>query len=129
MHRIVVPLDGSPRAEHVLPNATALACRKWHGAELHLVHAVARPTMIQRMPLTAEENALAEQLFERNQAQAQKYLEQLRSQLQPAPQIHVITGENIPAVLQICAATRGRFDLPPVLTAIPPNSSGPMAVL
>lgn len=95
--RIVVPLDGSPRAEHVLPNATALA--EWHGAELHLVHAVARPTMIQRMPLTAEENALAEQLFERNQAQAQKYLEQLRSRLQPAPQIHVITGENIPAVL------------------------------
>jgi len=95
--RIVVPLDGSPRAEHVLPHATALA--EWHGAELLLVHAVARPTMIQRMPLTAEESALAEQIFERNQVQAHKYLEQLRSRLQPAPQIHVITGENIPAAM------------------------------
>lgn len=95
--RIVVPLDGSPRAEHVLPIATALA--EWHGAELLLVHVVTRPTMIQRMPLTAEENALAEQLFERNQAQAHKYLEQLHSRLQPVPQIHVITGENMPATL------------------------------
>lgn len=95
--RIVTPLDGSPRAEHVLPIATALA--EWHEAELLLVHAVARPTMIQRMPLTAEESALAEQLFERNQTQAQKYLEQLRSRLNPEPQTHVISGENIPATL------------------------------
>lgn len=95
--RIVVPLDGSPRAEHVLPIVTALA--EWHEAELLLVHVVTRPTMIQRMPLTAEENALAEQLFERNQTQAHKYLEQLRSRLQPEPQIHVITGENTPATL------------------------------
>lgn len=95
--RIVVPLDGSPRAEHVLPIATALA--GWHGAELMLVHVVTRPTMIQRMPLTAEDNALAEQLFERNQTQAHKYLEQLRLRLTPEPQTHVITGENMPATL------------------------------
>ncbi|MBX3011461.1 MAG: universal stress protein [Caldilineaceae bacterium] len=95
--RIVVPLDGAPRSEHVLPIATNLA--EWHGAELVLVHVVTRPTMIQRMPLTAEESALAEQLFERNQSQAHKYLEQLRQRLAPAPQIHVITGENISSAL------------------------------
>jgi nucleotide-binding universal stress UspA family protein len=95
--RIIVPLDGSPRAEHVLPIATALA--GWHGAELMLVHVVTRPTMIQRMPLTAEDSALAEQLFERNQTQAHKYLEQLRLRLNPEPQIHLITGENVPATL------------------------------
>lgn len=95
--RIVVPLDGSPRAEHVLPVATALA--EAHGAELLLVHAVTRPTMLQRMPLTAEESALADHLFERNQAQAHKYFEQLRFRLQPEPQTHVITGENVAAAL------------------------------
>jgi len=95
--RIVVPLDGSPRAEHVLPVATALA--GWHAAELVLVHVVTHPTMIQRMPLTAEESALAEQLFERNQSQAHKYLEQLRLRLNPEPQIHVVTGDNVPATL------------------------------
>lgn len=95
--RIVVPLDGSPRSEHVLPVATALA--KWHDAELLLVHVVTRPTMIQRMPLTAEDSALADQLFDRNQSQANKYLEQLRTRLEPVPQIHVITGDNTPAAL------------------------------
>ena len=95
--RVIVPLDGSPRAEHVLPIATALA--GWHNAELLLVHVVTRPTMIQRMPLTADENAMAEQLFERNQTQAHKYFEQLRLRLTPEPQIHIVTGENVPATL------------------------------
>lgn len=95
--RLVVLLDGSPRAEHVLPVAAALA--EAHGAELLLVHVVTRPTMLQRMPLTAEESALADHLFDRNQTQAHKYFEQLRQRLHPEPQTHVITGENVPAAL------------------------------
>ncbi len=95
--RILVPLDGSPRAEHVLPIATSLA--EWHQAELLLVHVITYPPMFQRMPLTAEERALAEQLFERNQTQATKYFEQLRSRLLPEPQTHVIAGENMLAAL------------------------------
>lgn len=95
--RIAAPLDGSPRAEHILPIATALA--EWHQAELLLVNVVTRPQMIQRMPLTAEESALAEQLIERNQTQANKYFEQLRLRLNPAPQTYVLTGDNTPATL------------------------------
>lgn len=95
--RLVVPLDGSPRAEHVLPVAAALA--EAHGAELILVHVVTRPTMLQRMPLTSEENALADHFFERNQTQAHKYFEQLRLRLHPEPQTHVITGDNVAAAL------------------------------
>jgi len=95
--RIIVPLDGSPRAEHILPIATALAA--WHQAELLLVHVVTYPTMFQRMPLTAEERSLAKQLFDRNQTQANKYFDQLRSRLMPEPQTHIITGDNILATL------------------------------
>lgn len=95
--RIVVPLDGSPRAEHVLPVATALA--QWHGAELLLVHVVTRPIMLQRMPLTTEEVALADHLFERNQAQAHKYFEHLQMRLQPEPQTHVLANDNVAAAL------------------------------
>jgi nucleotide-binding universal stress UspA family protein len=95
--RIVVPLDGSARAEHVLPVAVALA--EWHDATVHLVHVVTPPPFLQRMPLTPEENALVEQVFERNQQHAQKYLEQLQQRLRPEPQIHVITGENVAAAL------------------------------
>lgn len=95
--RIVVPLDGSARAEHVLPIAAALA--EWHNATLDLVHAVTPPPLLQRMPLTPEESALIEQIFERNQSHAQKYLEQLQQRLRPEPQIHVLTGENTAATL------------------------------
>jgi nucleotide-binding universal stress UspA family protein len=95
--RIVVPLDGSARAEHVLPVAVALA--EWHDAQLHLVHVVTPPPLLQRMPVTPEESALIEQIFERNQGHAQKYLEQLQQRLRPEPQIHVLTGENTAATL------------------------------
>jgi nucleotide-binding universal stress UspA family protein len=95
--RILVPLDGSQRAEHVLASATALA--EGHDAELILVHVVTQPTMMQRMPLTAEDATLAEQIFERNQIHANKYFEQLRGRLQPKPQTHVLTNHNVPAVL------------------------------
>jgi len=95
--RIVVPLDGSARAEHVLPIAAALA--EWHNATLYLVHVVTPPPLLQRMPLTPEESALIEQIFERNQSHARKYLEQLQQRLRPEPQIHVLTGENTAATL------------------------------
>ncbi len=95
--KILVPLDGSQRAEHLLTSAAALA--EWHDAELLLVHVVTRPTMMQRMPLTAEDAALAEQIFERNQVYANKYFEQLRGRLQPKPQTHLLTNQNVPAVL------------------------------
>lgn len=95
--RILVPLDGSQRAEHLLTSAVALA--EWHDAELLLVHVVTRPTMMQRMPLTAEDATLAEQVFARNQGYANKYFEQLRSRLQLKPQTHLLINQNVPAAL------------------------------
>lgn len=95
--RILVPLDGSQRAEHVLTTATALAER--HEAELLLVHVVTKPPMMQRMPLTAEDATLAEQVFERNQSHAERYFEQLRGRLPETTKTHVLTNTNVPAVL------------------------------
>ncbi len=58
--RILVPLDGSQRAEHVLPMAGALA--EHHGADLVLLHVVTQPELIQRMPLTEEEIELVDKV-------------------------------------------------------------------
>ena len=62
--RILVPLDGSQRAEHVLPMASALAER--HAAELVLLHVVVKPELIQRMPLTDDEIELVDKVVQRN---------------------------------------------------------------
>ncbi len=61
------------------------ALAKQHNADLTLAYIAARPELFQRMPLTPEDTALVEQLAERNQAQANRYLEQLRTRLTPEP--------------------------------------------
>jgi nucleotide-binding universal stress UspA family protein len=95
-HRILVPLDGSQRAECVLPMATALAER---ADALWLVHAVTQPELIQRLPLTTEDQALLEQIVARNQQQAERYFEQLKARLVPTPRSYVLTNHNVTAML------------------------------
>src|SRR5688572_27508957 len=51
--RILMPLDGSQRAEYVLPLLTALS--QEHQAEILLTHVVAQPEMPRRVPLTPKE--------------------------------------------------------------------------
>ena len=77
--RLLAPLDGSLRAESVLPLTSALmrAC----SAELLLVHAVERPAMPRRTPLSAEDSELAERIVERNRNEAEQYLATVQSQL------------------------------------------------
>jgi nucleotide-binding universal stress UspA family protein len=77
--KLMIPLDGSQRAEHILPIATALAeaCQ----TQLLLVHVVRRPEMPRRAPLTQDEVELVERIVERNREEAVHYLEQLENRL------------------------------------------------
>lgn len=95
--RILVPLDGSQRAEHVLPMAGALAER--HGAELVLLHVVTKPELIQRMPLTEEEIELVDKVVARNERQAIDYFEQLGSRLPVRPDTRVLIAEDVAGAL------------------------------
>lgn len=95
--RILVLLDGSQRAEYALSVATTLA--QHDEAQLLLAHVVARPAMIQRMPITAEDRALLEQITERNQALATKYLEDLQAHLSPTPQLYIQVHDNVATTL------------------------------
>lgn len=103
--RLLVPLDGSPRAEHVLGKATALA--RYHKAELVLVHVVTPPNLLQRMPLTDEDYDLMERVAARNRQEAQRYFEQLQSRLSPKPQTYVLDGEHVPSTVQSFIAREG----------------------
>lgn len=72
--KVMVPLDGSLRAEYVLPVAVTLA--RFHQAELLLTHVVARPQLACVATPQAEDLALTEQLTERNRLAATRYLEE-----------------------------------------------------
>lgn len=78
---VLVPLDGSARAEHVLPVAQRISLAR--GVPLLLAHAVAEPEVPRAAPLTAQEEALKEDLTAVNRAAMTRYLEALAAQLRP----------------------------------------------
>lgn len=73
--RIMVPLDGSRRAECILPFAAKLAAT--HEAELFLAHVISQAEMIQRRPFSPEETDMVTQLQQHNQQEAERYLRDL----------------------------------------------------
>jgi nucleotide-binding universal stress UspA family protein len=102
--RILVPLDGSKRAEYVLPFATRLA--QAHEAELFLVHIVTRPPMVQQ-PMSAEDSELVERLVSRNTAEATRYLEQVQARLSGLVETRVLISQSEADELLSFAETTG----------------------
>jgi len=79
--RILVPLDGSPRAESVVPIAIQIAASQ--NAELLLVHVAAVPEITRVGPLDAEGADLERRLHEHNRKLASAYLDRLRARTSP----------------------------------------------
>jgi nucleotide-binding universal stress UspA family protein len=74
--RILVPLDGSWRAENVLPIVTLLA--RFHKSQIQIVHVVKTPEMARHLPPVQEDIDLSNRIVERNQEEALHYLDQLQ---------------------------------------------------
>ena len=74
--RILVPLDGSQRAQWALLQVASLA--RAHKAELLLVHVVAPPPLAGHTPPTPEEVELACRITERDRQRAEVYLRDLK---------------------------------------------------
>jgi nucleotide-binding universal stress UspA family protein len=99
--RLLVPLDGSMRAESVLPMASALAqsCI----AQLQIAHVVSQLEIPHRLPPTQAEREMLQKVTESSHQAAISYLEQLQYQLSVKPRIHVLNGENVANALQSLA--------------------------
>jgi nucleotide-binding universal stress UspA family protein len=98
--RILVPLDGSQRAENVLPIVTHLA--QFYNSNVHLVQVIQTPEMARQLPPSREDIELANRVVARNREEAERYLEQVktRSYLEGvAVQTHLITSDNAAAEL------------------------------
>ena len=78
-HKIFLPLDGSQRAEMPLTLAESLA--RAHSSEILAAHVVRQPELPRRTSASQEDLLLANQLTERNRAEALKYLEDLKSRI------------------------------------------------
>jgi nucleotide-binding universal stress UspA family protein len=74
---VMVPLDGSVRAECAIPAAENIACDR--DAELLLFHAVPVPELSGPRPYSKQDLELASRLQERNRQAAEAYLERVRA--------------------------------------------------
>jgi len=98
--QILVPLDGSQRAEYALPLITLLA--RFHKSRTHIVHVVKTPEMARQMPPAQEDVDLSNRIVARNREEAIRYLEQVksRSHLEGIDvQTHLISSDNAAAAL------------------------------
>jgi nucleotide-binding universal stress UspA family protein len=90
---ILVPLDGSQRAESSLTLATTIA--KAMNAQLHIAHAVPQIEMARQSILSSEVSEIAQQLVERSADEANRYLEQVASRQSIETQTHVIVNGSV----------------------------------
>ena len=98
--RILVPLDGSQRAENVLPIIKQLATS--NKSQIHLAQIIQIPEMARQMPPAREDVDLSSRLVARNLEEAARYLVQIksRSSLEGNDvQTHLLTSENAAVTL------------------------------
>lgn len=98
--QIMTPLDGSLRAENVLPTTTLLS--RFHQSTIHLVHVVKKPEMARHVPLTQDDLELSQRMVARNSEEAIRYLDQMRSYSSMVDvdlKTHLLTSDNAAAAL------------------------------
>lgn len=102
--RIMLPLDGSRRAECVLSVATTLA--QHQRARLLLVHVTTPPFLFHRLPPTAAETSAADWLVDHNRAQAARYFADLRARIPTGVQTLLPIAGNVPLALHRLVAAQ-----------------------
>ncbi len=94
--RIIVPLDGSPWSESIMPLAVRVA--RATGAELILAHVVPAPELTETHPLEPEDLELRRRVLARNELTARYYLDRLcRHVTTQGPRVRVVLkhGDNV----------------------------------
>lgn len=111
--RLMLPLDGSQRAEYILPLAQRLA--RYFDSLLLLAHVVGQPETRWRGLSTPGDLHLAQQLVERNQTAGSAYLGAIQSRLSVNSEMRLVVGtEGVDALHHL--TTRESIDLT-ILTA------------
>jgi nucleotide-binding universal stress UspA family protein len=95
--RILVPLDGSPPAERIVPLVADLA--RGSGASLRLLHVAPEPDPT--VPREGQVAARADQEMARLESQGREYLHGLEAQLQSVPVDSVVRfGDPVAEILK-----------------------------
>ncbi len=98
--RILVALDGSKRAECVLPWVKLFAEQgAGEGVEVVLAHVVLEPELPRLTPASEEDRELVRRLVERNRDEASNYLEGARVRLGVRAETRLLEGRKVATAL------------------------------
>lgn len=105
--QILAPLDGSRRAENILPDVEALA--EQHNSTVRLVHVARRPEIPRHLPLSAEEQSLYDRVTALNHTVADEYLEEHRKRLTGNvaidSEVQILDSDDVASALHGLAVT------------------------
>jgi nucleotide-binding universal stress UspA family protein len=102
---ILIPLDGSRRAEYALPAVDRLADHE--GARVRLVYVISRPQFPRRAPLSGEDAELYQRVTERNRQEAAKYLKQVQAQLSVESETLLLDSDDVTEAFHDAADEEG----------------------
>jgi nucleotide-binding universal stress UspA family protein len=94
---VMVPLDGSRRAESVLPLADGLC--QYHDAQVLLPTVVNRPSLMTRKPPTEQVQQRVDQITDYNRERATEYLAELEERMELPVKTRVVVNEHTAAAL------------------------------
>ena len=93
IQKVLVPLDGSSRAECVLGVVNKLI--RLHDVKILLASVVRKPETPRRTPLSREDMELCDRITERNREEAEKHLELLKSRLDADVEIRLDVSDDV----------------------------------
>ena len=107
--RLFLPMDGSKRAECVLPLAKSIC--KAQNSKAFITHIVEEPNLPKQTPISDEISSLIDQLMDINFEEAKEYLEQVEDQFKPENVETIIESSKKPSIAMHNIIDREQIDL------------------
>ncbi len=107
--RLFLPLDGSTRAECILPLAKSIC--KAQNSKAFLTHIVEEPNLPKQTPISDEITSLIDQLRDINFEEAKNYLDQVKDQFKPGNVETIIESSKNPSIAMHNIIDREQVDL------------------
>jgi nucleotide-binding universal stress UspA family protein len=107
--RLFLPLDGSRRAECILPLAKSICTAQ--GSKIFLAHVVEEPKLPRQTPLSDDVESLIDELRQINIKEAEKYMQEIENQFQQENYEIIIESSKQPTVALHNLIDREKIDL------------------
>jgi nucleotide-binding universal stress UspA family protein len=107
--RLFLPLDGSKRAECILPMAKSICSAQ--DSKVFLTHIIEEPRLPRQTPVSDEVKNIIEQLKDLNFKEAKTYLAQLKEQFEPDRVETIIESSEKPSITMHNIIDREQIDL------------------